>query len=60
MRKSCIKYYIVSGPGGYRCTCCFPAPGKRKEIYRSAKRKEKNAAFRLERQDKDSNSRELF
>jgi hypothetical protein len=25
---------IDSGPGGYRCTCCGPAPGKPRKLYR--------------------------
>lgn len=32
--------FLSIGPGGKKCVCCFPAPGKRKETFRSAKRKE--------------------
>ncbi len=36
------------GPGGMGCSCCVPAPGKRKEFARAGKRKEKREAFRIE------------
>lgn len=48
MRKSEQKFYLKAGPGGVNCPCCFPAPGKRKGIFRSAKRKTKIAAMRVE------------
>lgn len=34
-----IKKLLCVGPGGMKCSCCFPAPGKRKEVFRTAKRK---------------------
>jgi len=34
-----VKKLLCVGPGGMNCACCFPAPGKRKEVFRSAKRK---------------------
>jgi len=34
------KYTLKNiGPGGMNCPCCGPAPGKRKELFRSGKRK---------------------
>lgn len=44
------KRYLCVGPGGYRCACCFPAPGskERKLEYRRAKKKEKRAAMKQE------------
>lgn len=51
MKKSTTKKYLCIGVGGRRCPCCFPAPGNRKEVYRSAKRKEKAEAFKIEQQD---------
>lgn len=32
------KYHGPSGPGGWRCSCCFPPPGKRKSLMRKHKR----------------------
>lgn len=41
--------FIRVGPGGVDCPCCgMPAPGKRKEFFRSAKRKEKREAMKYE------------
>lgn len=35
------KHYVI-GPGGTRCACCYPAPGKgRKRLERTFKRAEK-------------------
>lgn len=41
---------LYIGPGGRRCTCCFPAPGSkmRKMEYRRAKKLDKKAAFKAE------------
>lgn len=46
-----MKKYLMIGPGGRKCTCCFPAPGSntRKMEYRRAKRREKLAAMKVER-----------
>jgi hypothetical protein len=37
------------GPGGRRCTCCFPAPGSNGRYleYRRAKKKEKKEAIKI-------------
>lgn len=32
-----IKHHARQGPGGYRCACCFEAPGKRKHVQRKHK-----------------------
>ncbi len=50
-----MNKYLCVGPGGFKCNCCFPAPGskERKLVYRSAKKKEKNAAIRLELENSD-------
>ena len=45
--------YCAVGPGGFSCPCCFPAPGKRKEEVRSAKRKESIAAFKIEEEQNE-------
>lgn len=37
------RKFLLVGPGGVKCACCFPAPGKsRKPIFREIKRKEQN------------------
>jgi len=41
--------YLTIGPGGRNCSCCFPPPRKRKAEYRKAKRAEKRAAMKVER-----------
>ena len=45
-----LSRYLSIGPGGRKCNCCFPAPNSkdRKAQYRSAKRKDKIAAFKCE------------
>lgn len=48
MKKSEIHYHLHIGPGGKNCTCCFPAPGKRKAQFRIAKRKNKKLALTIE------------
>lgn len=47
--------YLMVGPGGKRCSCCFPAPGSkaRKLEYRRAKRLDKKEAFKVEEINKD-------
>ncbi len=40
------RFYIM-GPGGMRCSCCYPAPGKgRKVLERTFKRREKMNAMK--------------
>lgn len=46
--KHMYKKYVRMGVGGMNCPCCFPAPGKRKGKFRTAKRKEKREAFKCE------------
>lgn len=41
-----LNKHLCIGVGGVNCPCCFPAPGSRKEIFRSAKRKENLLAFK--------------
>jgi hypothetical protein len=38
-----MKYtrYLCIGPGGRKCTCCFPGPGGKKFEYRRAKLRER-------------------
>lgn len=43
--------HLSVGPGGIKCLCCFPPPGKRKAKYRSAKRKEKKDAMKQAEKD---------
>jgi hypothetical protein len=58
MRKSSVRYADRGvGVGGWNCPCCAPAPGKRKEVYRSAKRKEKREAFRIELEELNSTAK---
>jgi len=49
-KKYCFKFLRV-GPGGMKCNCCAPAPGKRKEMFRSAKRQLDRALMRVEKQE---------
>jgi hypothetical protein len=46
--------HLTIGPGGVNCVCCFPAPGskERKSEFRRAKRNEKRAALKVERDNK--------
>lgn len=48
-----VYKFLCVGPGGTRCTCCFPAPGSqaRKLEYRRAKRREKRDAMRVEQEN---------
>lgn len=45
-----MNKHLDVGIGGVSCVCCFPAPGskERRLLFRSAKRKEKREAMRLE------------
>lgn len=45
--------HLTIGPGGVKCPCCFPAPGtpERRAEFRRAKRKEKLAAMKVEKQN---------
>jgi len=41
------KHLLKVGPGGMRCACCGPAPGKdRRRAKRAARRRGKQAALR--------------
>lgn len=55
MADKSFKRYILIGPGGMRCPCCAPAPGKaRKMFLRAAKRTERaTMRRRLEKESKD-------
>lgn len=44
MKMTPAKKFLCIGPGGKKCNCCFPAPGSRKEIFRTAKRKSQKEA----------------
>jgi len=45
--KSSFKRFARIGPGGMKCACCAPAPGKpRKQARRLWKRREKREAMR--------------
>lgn len=52
MKKHYLRFLCV-GVGGMYCSCCFQPPGKRKEEFRKAKRREKREAMRIERGDPD-------
>lgn len=45
--------HLTIGPGGRKCSCCFPAPGSkwRAAEYRSAKREEKREAMKQANKD---------
>jgi len=47
-KKGITKKYLRVGPGGMNCNCCAPAPGKRKQLFRSAKRREEHDAVMIE------------
>lgn len=41
------RRFYVTGPGGIRCSCCYPAPGKgRVKVERIFKRREKLNAMK--------------
>lgn len=42
------------GPGGWNCACCAPPRGKRKEIFRRAKREDNLEAMKIEMSDVNS------
>lgn len=39
----------VTGVGGKGCSCCFPAPGKRKDVYRKAYRQIEQDDLKMEK-----------
>lgn len=45
-----MKRHLHVGPGGWKCTCCFPARSSkaRKYEFRRAKRREAREAIRCE------------
>lgn len=43
--------FVLCGPGGRKCTCCFPAPGKRRREFKRARLRELKEARKLEEQD---------
>lgn len=49
---SFYKRYSIVGPGGRKCSCCYPAPGKsRREAEKHWKRTEKQQAQKLFEQE---------
>lgn len=48
-----IQKYLYVGPGGFKCFCCAPAPGKRRQMFRTARRKEKREAFKIEEMNRE-------
>lgn len=50
--RSNFKKHAMIGPGGWKCACCAPAPGKEKKRYkRLLKRRDKNQAMREARNE---------
>lgn len=48
-RKSSVRYTDRGiGVGGWKCPCCAPAPGKRKEYFRIARHRENREALKIE------------
>lgn len=47
-----VRKHLMIGPGGMRCSCCFPPRGSkaRKGEYRRAKLRERREAMRIEEQ----------
>lgn len=41
-----LSKHLCIGVGGFNCPCCFPGPNSRKEVFRSAKRKNNWLAFK--------------
>lgn len=41
-----LSKHLCIGVGGVNCPCCFPGPNSRKEVFRSAKRKDNLLAFK--------------
>lgn len=48
-RKSDQKHWLKIGPGGINCPCCAPAPGKRRHMFRKARRNADKEAFKIEK-----------
>lgn len=48
MRKSDQKHWLCVGPGGINCPCCAPAPGKRRHMFKKARRNADKAALKEE------------
>ena len=47
-QKADYKRYSLVGPGGHRCPCCYPAPGKKRNFMeRIWKRREKQQFQRI-------------
>lgn len=55
MRKS-IKRYTdkVVDTGGWKCHCCAPPPGKRRELFKKGRKHEERDALRIEYADLNS------
>jgi hypothetical protein len=47
--------FLCIGPGGRKCSCCFPAPGSkaRKAEYRRAKRRFENETRKIVKDEND-------
>lgn len=49
-----VKHHSNTGPGGWTCTCCGPAPKHRKVVARRFKRKAYRDLDKLDRIDQSS------
>lgn len=51
--------HLKVGPGGVRCTCCFPRPGSkaRRALFRQAKRLDKREAMKIETENSDGRAK---
>lgn len=49
-RRPLLPKTLSIGPGGFKCHCCFPAPGSkdRRKAFKSARRKEAKDHFKRE------------
>jgi hypothetical protein len=43
--KAAYKKYSIVGPGGRKCTCCYPAPGPTRRLYERSWKKEERRLF---------------
>ena len=52
MTSKSINKYLRIGPGGVKCPCCGPPPGReRRSFFRIGRRREEKAAFKVEQSE---------
>lgn len=44
--KSLYKRFTLVGPGGRKCTCCYPAPGPTRRLFERSDKKTERQWFK--------------